>query len=185
MTFKFALLLIVSPLLVSLPPLPFALSLLIVIPAIYLGASSLFFVGATLLFVALVVLITLPLNLLVTSLFLLLALVVRLPLPFGAFLLLSLTTRFLSLAALLPRLLIVPTLFLCLIVIASLFVSLTTLFPSLISLWAPRVLSLVAVARVLRLCNAGQAQGCTDTETESYQNGSQLTGSHKGPPCVN
>ncbi|HEX6190030.1 MAG TPA: hypothetical protein VFZ40_18270 [Pyrinomonadaceae bacterium] len=53
---------------------------------------------------------------------------------FGAFLLLPLTTSFLSLTALLLRLLVVAPLFRRLIVIASLFVPLATLFPSLISL---------------------------------------------------
>ncbi|HEX6190029.1 MAG TPA: hypothetical protein VFZ40_18265 [Pyrinomonadaceae bacterium] len=77
MTIKFALLLIVSPLPVILPPLPFALSLLIVIAAFQLGSSSLFFVGATLLFVALILPIALPLKFLVTALLLLLTLLVR------------------------------------------------------------------------------------------------------------
>jgi hypothetical protein len=116
---------------------------------------------------------------------LLLASLFPLPSLFGAFLLLPLTACFVSLPPLFLRLLVVATLFLSLVVIATLFVPLAPLVPALLSLLAPRILSLIAVALVLSLDKTGQAERCTDTETQSYKDGSQVIGFHKGPPCVN
>jgi len=181
---KFALLLIVSPLIVSLPPLPFPLSLLIGVPASTSRVVSVLRWRDAALHCA-DFLVALPLKFVVTALLLLLTLLVRLPLSFGPFLFLPLTTRLFSLPALLLRLLIVTSLFLGLVVIATLVVPLATFFPTFLSLLAPRILSLIAVTRILRLGKAGKAEGCTDTETQSYQNGSQVTGFHIGPPCVN
>lgn len=142
-----------------------------------------FFVGATLLFIALVFLIALPLKFFITPLLLLLTLQVRLPLAFSAILVLPLTARFLGLPTLLLCLLVVATLILRLVVIATLvvplIVPLAAFFPTFLTLFPPRILSLVAVAWILRLCEVGKTKPCTDAETQSYQDGSHVFGFHR------